>query len=93
MSKKKARKKTAAVKRSYAQKSQANNVEKSMKRYLNDLNGHSPNQLYDFFIQEVEKPFFDVVMQHTDWNITQASNMLGMNRVTLRNRLKKYKLD
>ena len=49
MSKKKARKKTAAEKRSYAQKSLANNVEKSMKRYLNDLNGHSPNQLYDFF--------------------------------------------
>ena len=93
MSKKKARKKSAAEKRSYAQKSLANNVEKSMKRYLNDLNGHSPNQLYDFFLQEVEKPFFDVVMQHTDWNITQASNMLGMNRVTLRNRLKKYKLD
>ena len=93
MSKKKARKKTAAEKRRYAQKSLANNVEKSMKRYLNDLIGHSPNQLYDFFLQEVEKPFFDVVMQHTDWNITQASNMLGMNRVTLRNRLKKYKLD
>ena len=63
MSKKKARKKTAAEKRSYAQKSLANNVEKRMKRYLNDLNGHSPNQLYDFFLQEVEKPFFDVVMQ------------------------------
>ena len=45
------------------------------------------------FLEEVEKPFLDVVMQYTDWNITHASTMLGMNRATLRNRLKKYKLD
>jgi len=93
MSKKKAKKKTAAEKRNYAKQSLANDAEKSMKRYLKDLNGHTPNQLYDFFLQEVEKPFLDVVMQHTDWNITHASNMLGLNRATLRNRLKKYKLD
>ena len=55
MSKKKEKKKTAAEKRNYAKQSLANDVEKSMKRYLKDLNGHTPNQLYDFFLQEVEK--------------------------------------
>ena len=93
MSERKTRKKTAAQKRNYAKKSLANNVEKATQKYFKDLNGSKPDDLYDFFMQEVEKPFLDVVMQHTDWNITHASNMLGINRATLRNRLKKYKLD
>tara|TARA_B100000586_G_scaffold22665_1_gene14992 strand:+ start:1063 stop:1344 length:282 start_codon:yes stop_codon:yes gene_type:complete len=93
MSERKIRKKTAAQKRNYAQQSLANNVEKATQKYFKDLNGSKPDGLYGFFMQEVEKPFLDVVMQYTDWNITHASNMLGMNRATLRNRLKKYKLD
>ena len=93
MSERKARKKTAAQKRNYAKQSLANNVENATQKYFKDLDGSKPDGLYDFFMQEVEKPFLDVVMQHTDWNITHASNMLSINRATLRNRLKKYKLD
>ena len=93
MIRKKAKKKTVVEKRNYAKKSLSSDVEKAMKRYLNDLNGHTPNKLHDIFLEEVEKPFLDVVMQYTDWNVTHASTMLGMNRATLRNRLKKYKLD
>ena len=93
MSKKKTRKKTVTEKRNYAKKSLANNVEKATQQYFKDLNGYKPDGLYDFFHQEVEKPFLDVVMQHTDWNITHASTMLGINRATLRSRLRKYKLD
>jgi Fis family transcriptional regulator len=93
MSKKKTRKKTATEKRNYAKKSLANNVEKATQQYFKDLNGCKPDGLYDFFYQEVEKPFLDVVMQHTDWNITHASTMLGINRATLCSRLRKYNLD
>ena len=93
MSEKKTIKMTAAQKRNYAKKSLGDNVHKATHKYFKDLNGTKPDGLYDFFMQEVEKPFLDVVMQHTDWNITHASNMLGINRATLRNRLKKYKLD
>jgi len=45
------------------------------------------------FLEEVEKPFFEVVMKHTQGNITHAAKILGLNRVTLRSRLKKYGLD
>ena len=64
-----------------------------MEHYFDDLDGHEARDLYELFMQQVEKPFFDVVMQHTRGNLTQAAKMLGMNRVTLRNRLKKYGLD
>lgn len=75
------------------EKSLSSSVHKAMQDYFNDLDGHEAGDLYELFMQQVEKPFFDVVMQHTRGNITHAAKMLGMNRVTLRNRLKKYELD
>lgn len=71
----------------------ADNVKCAMETYLNDLDGHPVSNLHALFLEEVEKPFFDVVMKHTKSNITHAAKMLGLNRVTLRNRLKKYGLD
>ena len=50
MIRKKAKKKTVVEKRNYAKKSLSNDVEKAMKRYLNDLNGHKPNKLHDIFL-------------------------------------------
>jgi len=75
------------------QKSLHDCVEASMKNYFEDLDGHGTRDLYALFMSEVEKPFFKTVMEHTRGNISQASALLGLNRVTLRNRLKKYGLD
>ena len=71
----------------------ADNVECAMKTYFKDLDGHETRDLYSLFMQEVEKPFFKVVMRHTRGNLTHAAQMLGLNRITLRNRLKKYGID
>ncbi len=70
-----------------------NNVRDAMETYFEDLNGQETSNLYDLFMSEVEKPLFEVVMHNTDGNITKAAHMLGLNRATLRNRLKKYDLD
>jgi len=75
------------------ERSLAENVQKAMKAYFEDLDGHQASDLHALFLEEVEKPFFDVVMKYTKGNITHAAKMLGLNRVTLRNRLKKYGLD
>lgn len=71
----------------------SSNVRKAMENYFADLDGHEASNLYDLFISQVEKPLFEVVMQVCRGNITRAAQMLGLNRGTLRSRLKKYGLD
>ncbi len=93
MSKAKATKQTAIDRNEAPEKCLSESVRRSMQSYFDDLDGHEASELYSLFMQEVEKPFFEVVMQHTNGNISHAAEMLGMNRVTLRNRLKKYGLN
>lgn len=68
-------------------------VRQALDDYFADLDGHDACDLYDLVISQVEKPLFEAVIQHTRGNITKAADMLGMNRGTLRSRLKKYGLD
>lgn len=93
MIKTKLRKETAAEHGQIREKCLADNVQRAMEAYFEDLDGHEAVDLYALFLEEVEKPFFDVVMQFTQGNITHAAQILGLNRVTLRSRLKKYSLD
>lgn len=65
----------------------------SMEQYFDDLNGEQPTNLHHFFINEVEKPFLQVVMQRVNGNQTRAAEILGINRNTLRKKLKNYNLD
>ncbi len=71
----------------------SDNVRQSLENYFADLDGHDPSNLYDLFLAQVEKPMFEVVLQVTRGNVTRAAQILGLNRGTLRNRLKKYGLD
>jgi Fis family transcriptional regulator, factor for inversion stimulation protein len=93
MMKTKLRKQTAHDRGEAPEKCLSDNVQRAMEAYFDDLDGHEASNLYSLFLEEVEKPFFEVVMQYTKGNITHAANLLGLNRVTLRNRLKKYDLD
>lgn len=68
-------------------------VRRVLDSYFRDLDGHETSDLYELVISQVEKPLFEAVMQHTRGNITKAAGVLGMNRGTLRSRLKKYGLD
>ena len=93
MIKAKQTKQTAVDRHESPEKCLADNVRRTMESYFEDLDGHHASDLYSLFLEEVERPFFDVVMKHNKGNITHAAQMLGLNRVTLRNRLKKYNLD
>jgi len=68
-------------------------VRKALDKYFADLDGHSPGNLYQFVLAEVEKPLLEKVIQHTGGNQTRASEILGINRGTLRKKLKQYDLD
>jgi Fis family transcriptional regulator, factor for inversion stimulation protein len=93
MIKTKVKKQTASDRGESPEKCLSDNVQRAMETYFEDLDGHDACNLHALFLEEVEKPFFDVVMKYTQGNITHAAQMLGLNRVTLRNRLKKYGLD
>lgn len=93
MIKTKLRKQTAADRGEKPEKCLAENVQRAMEAYFEDLDGHHASNLYSLFLEEVEKPFFEVVMQYTKGNITHAAKVLGLNRVTLRSRLRKYDLE
>jgi Fis family transcriptional regulator len=65
-------------------------VEKSLDEYFRRLEGEQPHGIYDMVINHVEKTVITSVMNRAGGNQTQAADMLGMNRNTLRAKLTKY---
>ena len=65
-------------------------VQTALGYYFRDLDGHTPGNLHDMVIQEVEKPLFEAVMEHTRGNQSRAAKILGINRSTLRKKLEYY---
>jgi DNA-binding protein Fis len=66
------------------------NVAQVMKHYFASLKGEEPQNVYDFFLDEVEEPLLAVVMKYTRNNQSEAARILGVSRGTLRTLLKKY---
>jgi len=67
-------------------------TEDAIQQYFTSLNGNRPADLYDLVIGEVERPLFEAVMDYTNGNQSQAAGILGINRGTLRKKLKTYSL-
>lgn len=61
--------------------------------YFRDLDGHTPGNLYDMVLQEVERPLFEAVMRHARGNQSRATKLLGINRSTLRKKLEQYGIE
>lgn len=67
-------------------------VDASMTLYFKHLDGGDTHDLYAMVMAEVEAPLFSAVMRHTAGNQTRAAEVLGLNRGTLRKKLKQYGL-
>ena len=67
-------------------------VKDSLEKYFNTLDGNDPNNLYNMVLQQIEQPLMEIVMQHVDGNQSRAAECLGLNRGTLRKKLKIYNL-
>ena len=65
-------------------------VERSLEEYFRKLDGEPPHGIYDMVIGNVERSLIASVMDRVGGNQTQAADMLGMNRNTLRTKLSKY---
>lgn len=68
-------------------------VGRAVRRYLADLGDHNDGELHDFVLREVEIPLFTEVMRHFDGNQTRAAAALGINRATLRRRMRDLGLE
>ncbi len=90
-----AQKKNKKTKQLTARKSKKplhKHTEEALNQYFANLNGDRPGDLYDLVIGEVERPLFKVVLDYTQGNQSQAAGILGINRGTLRKKLKTYSL-
>ena len=67
-------------------------TEQALCTYFESLNGHRPGRLYDLVMREVELPLFQAVMDYADGNQSRAATILGINRGTLRKKLREYGL-
>lgn len=67
-------------------------VEVALKNYFAQLDGAPVSDVYQLVLSEVEAPLLEQVMKYTRNNQTKASTLLGLNRGTLRKKLKQYGL-
>ena len=67
-------------------------VERSLDEYFRRLDGEVPTGVYDMVIGHVERAMLRNVMGRAKGNQTQAAELLGVNRNTLRAKLAKYEL-
>ena len=69
-----------------------NHAERALTDYFASLNGHRPAQLYNLVLREIEEPLFRAVLDYASGNQSQAAVILGINRGTLRKKLKQFGL-
>ena len=67
-------------------------TDEALQHYFTSLNGQKPADLYQLVLGEVEKPLFRAVLNYTRGNQSEAAEILGINRGTLRKKLKIHKL-
>jgi Fis family transcriptional regulator len=63
-------------------------TERALHDYFASLNGHRPAHLYDMVMHEVEEPLFRAVLNYAAGNQSRAAVILGINRGTLRKKLR-----
>src|SRR5690242_2099062 len=68
-------------------------AEKPLRRYFADLNGHDPKELYEMVLGEIEQPLLTTLMEYTRGNQSRAAAILGLNRSTLRKKLRHHKIN
>jgi len=65
-------------------------LRRAMEQYFADLDGEQAGSIYQMVIGCVEKPVLEVVLKHAQGNQTHAAELLGINRNTLRKKMKEH---
>lgn len=64
----------------------------AIEHFLKTLDGEPCSDLYDMVLHQVEAPLFKAVLDYTQHNQSHAATMLGLNRGTLRKKLRQHGL-
>ena len=67
-------------------------VKHSVEEYFRHIDQSETKDFYDLVIHQVEAPLLKVVMRETNDNQSAAAELLGLNRGTLRKKLKLHGL-
>ncbi|WP_026376201.1 DNA-binding transcriptional regulator Fis [Aestuariibacter salexigens] len=76
-----------------AQKPLRDSVKQAVNKYLKQLDNTDIDNLYELVLAEVEAPLLEEIMTFTRGNQTRAAIMMGINRGTLRKKLKQYGMN
>lgn len=68
-------------------------MRRSLNRYFKDLDGETPSEIYNMVVSAVEKPLLTYILDRAAGNQTRAANMLGINRNTLRKKMREHGLS
>jgi len=68
-------------------------VRRAIDGYFRDLDGQKPHALYDMVIHCVERPMIESVLALAEGNQSRAAEILGLNRNTLRKKMKEHGLN
>jgi nitrogen regulation protein NR(I) len=67
-------------------------LEEKLRRYLKDMTKVTNFNLYDTVLSEVEKALITIIMRETNGNQLKSAKVLGINRNTLRTKIKEYRI-
>ena len=67
-------------------------VRRSLERYFRDMDGERPTGIYDMVLRNVEKSMIETVLGKAEGNQTLAAAMLGIDRNTLRKKMRQLRI-
>ena len=68
-------------------------VKSKLAGLLRRIDGYPVSDLYEKVLQRVERPLFDLVLAHTGGNQVKAAEILGLNRNTLRKKIRELDIQ
>jgi Fis family transcriptional regulator len=68
-------------------------VKSALDEYFKDLDGEPPHAVYEMVLQCIERPLLEYVLNRAGGNQSKAAQIMGLNRNTLRKKLKQYNLQ
>lgn len=71
----------------------SHSVSESLDDYFRSLNGHAPTALYETVLAQVEPPLLRAALRYCNYNQSRTAEILGLNRATLRKKLRQHNIS
>jgi len=68
-------------------------LQREVKKHIANIKTMSNGHLHKMVLGVVEKSLLSIVMDETNGNQSEASRILGINRNTLRNKIREHKIN